>query len=44
MAMDPVDGLEALELQLQSRDRDDPIFAGPSPIGLKADLDGARTT
>ncbi len=32
------DGLEALELQLQSTDRDDPVFAGPGPIGLKADL------
>jgi hypothetical protein len=38
MAVDPVDGLEALELQLQSTDRDDPVFAGPGPIGLKADL------
>jgi hypothetical protein len=38
MAMDPVDGLEGLELQLQSTDRDDPVFAGLGPIGLKADL------
>jgi hypothetical protein len=29
--------LVALELQLQSTDRDDPVFAGPGPIGLKAE-------
>jgi hypothetical protein len=38
MVVDPVDGLEALELQLQSTDREDPLSTGPGPIGLKADL------
>jgi hypothetical protein len=32
MAVDPVDGLEALELRLQSIDRDDPVFAGPGRL------------
>jgi hypothetical protein len=32
-----IHALVALELQLQSTDRDDPVFAGPGPIGLKAE-------